>query len=357
MLREVLKPSGTPRPSAGGCLDAETLAAWMEGALPPSEAARLETHAAVCPRCQALVATFARTQAAAPAHESSWQRWHLRWLVPLAAAATTVAIWIAVPATPPSAPSADFDLQSGSRVPSQTVPSPTPPQPSGSTAGGGTPPGTVGASAQAASEESREVASARPDSAERETALSRLRVLDSDQQARLGNPSSQVASAAQEAAQTVQPSAPPAAAPAPPSVAETVTLSGRAGLAAAVRREVTVAAEIVSPTPAIRWRILPGGSVERTVDNGERWDAVALPAPGATLLAGSSPDASTCWIVGRAGAIRLTTDGARFSVVPFTEQVDLIAVRATSAAAAVVTTSDGREFRTENQGRTWTRVP
>ena len=79
------------------CIDAETLAAWAEGGLPASEAAAVEMHLADCERCTAMLATFVRTTPEAPAVESLWRRWHLRWLVPVATAATVAALWVLVP--------------------------------------------------------------------------------------------------------------------------------------------------------------------------------------------------------------------------------------------------------------------
>src|SRR5918994_4011407 len=80
------------------CIDGETLAAWSAGALRPAEAASVEGHLADCARCQAMLATFVRTEPPAPPHQAWWQRWQVRWLVPLATAATVAAIWVASPA-------------------------------------------------------------------------------------------------------------------------------------------------------------------------------------------------------------------------------------------------------------------
>ena len=88
--------NGIPATTAA-CVDAETLAAWADGGLPKAEAAAVELHLAECERCTAMVATFARTTPDAPAAESLWTRWHLRWLVPLATAATVAALWVLVP--------------------------------------------------------------------------------------------------------------------------------------------------------------------------------------------------------------------------------------------------------------------
>ena len=79
------------------CPDAETIAAWHEGALGTADAAAMERHVADCARCRALMAAFIQTTPAAPVVESMWRRWHLGWAVPLATAAAVAALWIAIP--------------------------------------------------------------------------------------------------------------------------------------------------------------------------------------------------------------------------------------------------------------------
>ncbi|MBF8301502.1 MAG: hypothetical protein HW394_1872, partial [Acidobacteria bacterium] len=96
LLRQTLRGPLTSDAAPGACVDGETMAAWSEGALPSSAAALVETHLSQCARCQALLATFARTSAAPVAAESLWRRWRLQWLVPIAATATVVAVWIAI---------------------------------------------------------------------------------------------------------------------------------------------------------------------------------------------------------------------------------------------------------------------
>ena len=95
-----------------GCLDAETLAAWADGGLSAPAAAAVELHASTCSRCTAMLAAIERT---APPHRFAMpgRRARLfRWLVPLTAAATAVAIWVAVPDRPvtpvPSPPARDL---------------------------------------------------------------------------------------------------------------------------------------------------------------------------------------------------------------------------------------------------------
>ena len=58
-------------------------------------------------------------------------------------------------------------------------------------------------------------------------------------------------------------------------------------------------------------------------------------------------------MVGRDGTVILTIDGTRWSRVAFPERVDLVAVNATDARVATVTTRDSRRFATRDGGVTW----
>ena len=51
-----------------------------------------------------------------------------------------------------------------------------------------------------------------------------------------------------------------------------------------------------------------------------------------------------------------TTDGRSWARIPFPEAVPLTSIRATDDKTATVTTEDGRQFVTEDGGRTWARV-
>jgi photosystem II stability/assembly factor-like uncharacterized protein len=104
-----------------------------------------------------------------------------------------------------------------------------------------------------------------------------------------------------------------------------------------------------------RWRVIGAGQVERTTTGGARWERATLPE-SATLTGGSSPSPSVCWLVGRTGAMYVTTDGLRFIRVPFRERTDFISIQATDARRATVVTIDGRTMRTEDQGATWVRL-
>src|SRR6188474_2969365 len=95
--RATRSPGDTPDP-ADACLDADTLAAWADGALDAGALATAEAHAADCARCQAMLAAMARTAPLAPARAvAPWWKPAFRWLVPLTAAAAAVLVWTIVP--------------------------------------------------------------------------------------------------------------------------------------------------------------------------------------------------------------------------------------------------------------------
>jgi hypothetical protein len=114
------------------------------------------------------------------------------------------------------------------------------------------------------------------------------------------------------------PSAPSAAAaqvtaraPAAAQPAQEQNRSRTEGEVAGLLRQATPA-EVVSPDPQVRWRIVPPGRLERSTNAGRTWEAVTFPQP-----------------------------------------VSVAVVRAPSATTAIVTTADGRQFRTDDQGKTW----
>jgi hypothetical protein len=110
--------------------------------------------------------------------------------------------------------------------------------------------------------------------------------------------------------------------------------------------------EFASPDLAARWRLGAKGTIHRSIDAGQTWVAQASEVT-TELLSASAPTANICWIVGRAGVVLLSTDGATWRRVPFPELVDLRSVTATDARTASVTTADGRVFRTTDGGIAW----
>jgi photosystem II stability/assembly factor-like uncharacterized protein len=121
--------------------------------------------------------------------------------------------------------------------------------------------------------------------------------------------------------------------------------------------------EIRSPDPTYRWSIRPPAGIQRSTDGGTTWASVdpvaatfatrANTGAAPVLMAGSSPSRDVCWIVGRAGVVLLSTNGATWQRRPFPETADLTSVRASSATNAVVMTADGRQFVTTDGGATW----
>jgi photosystem II stability/assembly factor-like uncharacterized protein len=55
--------------------------------------------------------------------------------------------------------------------------------------------------------------------------------------------------------------------------------------------------------------------------------------------------------------VLLTTDGAQWRRIAFPETVDLVAIEATDAAHATVTTAAGRRFSTADGGKSWIILP
>jgi hypothetical protein len=313
MLRQGAAAAGARQTSAD-CVDAEMVAAWTAGALRHAEATRVEHHVADCARCQAMLAVFARTEPAAPVHGAWWRRRDVRWLVPLATAATIAGIWVAIP---------ERDVAVREPLPAVEAPRAEPlpaPQPAPTSPPARPPESQI----EAAEKRSTSRADTQPQRDQSRTPIDRLRT-----------------------------SPPPAAsAPKPPqALQETVTATAERprGEQAATR-----VVEVVSPDDSTRWRILRGSQVERSTDGGARWQPLALPSP-AMLTAGHSPSPSIAWLVGRAGTIFVTTDGSRFERVPFVEGADVVSVVAVDGRQATVTTADGRQFSTADRGATWTR--
>jgi hypothetical protein len=100
------------------CVDAEALAAWVDGSLSGQALADAEQHAAGCARCQALLASMAKTM---PEVETRpwWRSVTAKWLVPVAALATALVVWVSVERRPedalprPTSPAAGSAARAG----------------------------------------------------------------------------------------------------------------------------------------------------------------------------------------------------------------------------------------------------
>ena len=73
-------------------------------------------------------------------------------------------------------------------------------------------------------------------------------------------------------------------------------------------RDATPRRLVVSSNPATRFRLLRGGGVQRSADAGATWRTEVTGATD-TLTAGTSPSPSVCWLVGPSGTVLLSTDG------------------------------------------------
>jgi Photosynthesis system II assembly factor YCF48/Putative zinc-finger len=350
VLRETLRDqlAVTPPSSRSGCIDVDTLAAWGDGTLNRRDRARVESHAATCARCQAMLAAMAKTAAPLPARRW-WQASTVRWLVPIAAcSALAVVIWTNVPAprrTPGIQPF--FRAQGrGAASASATVSE--------------TRSSDVKTPAPKAIDKLEHPAASKP--AERRGAKTDDHGLDSFKVSD-GTPSVPVPAAAS----VVQPA--PASTPeravrdevAPPPVQPPAELRsaaprGRAGTAALASGQtfgLSVARlDVPSPDRSIRWRIVEGISVERSTDGGATWQVQATGATG-RLTAGAAPSPTICWLVGAGGVVLVSQDGQTWQRVAFPEAIDLTTIVATDASNARVTAADGRVFRTTDGGKSW----
>lgn len=330
-LTHELRSAGTPDRDA--CLDAETLGAWADGGLMAAQMAAVELHVSTCARCQAIIGATARSAPQAPGTEAAgtfflW-RW---WLAPLAATAAAVTLWMVVPqqrniaVAPPSAAAPARETFAQAQPKNPAIPDPAPAKPA-------------------------ETRSAAADSAQRSNTLQKVGDARRERTEEVAE-KKQAALAAKKDEKDAQKlldeaaNAVAAPAPAPPSAAA-------AGARPESARFARPPLEIVSPDPLSRWRIV-NGAIERSEDGGAAWTAIRLSA-GESITGGAAPARSICWLIGSNGLVMVTTDGLTFARVPLSERVDLTAVTATDARTAIVTTADGRRFRTDDAGRTWRR--
>jgi hypothetical protein len=303
----------TDVPPSEACLDAETLAAWMDDGLHPAAVALAEAHASSCARCQALVGVMIRSAPEVPVSghaPTAFWRW---WLAPVAAAVAATVVWMVVPdqqGAAPLNPPAEEVAQAPSTgdvaepLPPASLSAPPPPAVVPGRPAETHPRQEKAADASAVSESSKRIGETR-----------------STESGRSRQPSAELDR--------------PAAAP---------------QMSATFR---AVAPRVIaSPDPAIRWRVEANGAVDYTTDAERTWERVSTEV-STEIVAGSSPSPAVCWLVGRGGLVMITTNGRTFARVSAPVDEDLVDVQATSARTAVVTTADGRAFRTDDGGLSW----
>jgi hypothetical protein len=332
LLRQTLRER-TVANRPGPCLDAETLAGWFDGTLAARDRAAAEAHAADCARCQALLAAMARTAPPVEAHPW-WRASFMGWLVPLTVAATALLVWVNLPgrSIAPAAPAPAVKPADEIQARAEATPPVSP---------------AVPPTAAAARNQRPAMNKAEQREAPRERAApSRDAVAPDDGRFARAVPDLQPPPASE----------PAAAAPAPSAEAraETITIVSGSQAASARMRSALRDTLVVSSHPSTRWRIVTGGTVERSTDGGITWETQVTGAT-VTLTAGVSPSPFVCWLVGPGGIVLVTTDGRSWQRLAFPEAVDLVAIRATDDRTATVTTIDGRRFSTADGGQTWDR--
>jgi hypothetical protein len=371
--REFSRPTGV---AADACPQVELLAAWFDRALVGDGAEAVQVHLAACGRCQELLATIARTEPevlyvnapAEPATRRFWT-WHLRWAVPLAAAAVVV---IAVAVRPPS-------LQAPAAAPPAPVPSDTVlarevEAPSVSAAGA-----SPGQSAAPGKPAAKEVAGG---GAVADRAFSPGRRDAAKTEGFAASPAGEPAAApvpppAAGGAVAALPAAPPPA-PLQERVEEKADVSRDNRMAApipvregaAMARQRTAAAEsrfagaaavgaavlppVFAPGGQTGWRVEGPGFVARTDDGGATWTVQRVPG-GVRIHTLVPVSPVVCWGAGPSGALVRTLDGTTWQVVSPPVATDLAALTATSDLHASVRAADGTTYETTDGGASWRR--
>lgn len=263
-LRRQLSDAGSA-PVSDACLDAETVAAWLDGGLDAPAVALAQAHASTCARCQAVVGTLVQTlpaeAAVAPRGIRLW-RW---WLAPLAATAAAATMWMVVPQEPVARPeSAAFNETAAAE--SLAVPAA---------------PAPAAAEPQAAPAEVRGLAKERADAISRDRAELKAEARTTEAPKVLDS----------EAAGRLEAAAPPA-------------LRSQAG--APVDERITAQS---SPSPDVVWRVGRAGLVQLAID-GRTF--VTLAFPEAVDLAGvTATDERRATVTTVDGRTFVTDDGGR----------------------------------------------
>jgi hypothetical protein len=323
----------------GECLDAETLAAWMDGGLGRDAVTLMEAHAAGCPRCRAMIATYTETSPANAAAAESRPRLWRWWLAPIAAATAATVLWIVVPSgdrPTMSSPAPVAEVAPPRREPAAAAPAESDRAAEKVPA---TPPRARVAEPQVSGnlQIAPQNGGGRGDARQADTANQALEAA----QRRADAPRDQREARLERSAADAKQDAAPAS-PAPPAAEP------------AARRAFAAEAVIVAAAESsVRWRATSGG-IERSLDAGQTWQRVADAGNG-VIIAGSAPSPDVCWMVGRGGIVLLTTDARTFTRVPFPEPTDLVLVSANGPRVASVTAADGRVFETSDAGLTWRR--
>ena len=379
-IERLLRHGAAPGPASDECLDAETLSAWVDGGLAGPSLQRAEAHMADCARCQALMATLVGSadepvSAAASGDVTArpWWSFDVRWLMPLAGAATAVLLWMIVPGSdqaPRPSTQQDAPAQAGARqapaqpaevmaaAPSSNVVGEEPADTAEQKLARAEPP-TVVAEPDRLEARTATLTAKSNEAARKEAAVDSLAKAERrDTEEAVG-----LTAAAPAPAPTAAPPAPeqanrPAAQAAPTAPAAGTAASTLADSRVGAARSSAGAGTgaITSGDPAVRWRLAGPGVVERSLDAGASWERLATGA-AASFRAGSAPSASVCWLVGGNGTVMLTTDARTWRRLSVPSSEDLVSVEAASERTATIRTASGLSFQTTDAGVSWARVP
>jgi photosystem II stability/assembly factor-like uncharacterized protein len=113
-----------------------------------------------------------------------------------------------------------------------------------------------------------------------------------------------------------------------------------------------------SPDRNVLWRIGPGGTIDRSMDDGRTWKKQTS-GVSAELLAGVATSEETAWIAGRGVILRTTDGGDHWQRVspPGGKAADWTAITASDALHVTVVAKDQRRFRSDDGGQSWTPQP
>jgi hypothetical protein len=350
------------------CPGADLVAGYLDRTLDAREREQCEEHFAACARCQQVLADFARSETLAPQVEPVRQRagvWGLlrwQWLAPAAAVLTVGVVWAIVrPAFDRTAP------------PLAQLSAPAAESPVAHAAGAAAAENEARLDEDRAARAERREAAPRSQEAQPTGVHAQIEQSATESRATRGKSATSTAPAPAVARnlpaepakdtrvdaiqmQKATESARPAAAPA---AAERALVEQQLGVARTGAARVMATAEgallaavVVSPVPAVAWRIGMGGSIERSVDGRRTWQKQDSGVT-ANLLAGIAPSETVCWVVGQRGTVLRTVDGRTWGIVGAPAAVDLVEVTARDAMIATVVGADGRKFSTMDGGRTW----
>jgi hypothetical protein len=112
---------------------------------------------------------------------------------------------------------------------------------------------------------------------------------------------------------------------------------------------------IYGPGSDVQWNIGANGLIRRSTDGGKTWTEQTSGVPS-TLVAGSAPSATVCWVVGAKGTILLTADGEHWTKMSSPTSADLVGVTAQDARHAEVWSEPLQpHYVTQDGGQTWTQ--